>query len=498
MQRIIGTRSLVAIAILVSACSENSPSGPEEPTALSTATSGSIEVSVSTTGPEQDADGYLLGAASPHAYQSARLPATGTYTFTETELGDVDLVFYGVATNCTLSGPNPRRVNVKAGVIARISYVLNCLASGSIRITTVTTGADPDIDGYLIFERDRTTIESDISHSFTAGLDIGLPPNGTTNVRALIPGDYRIAIQNVAPNCRVPVSASEPITIVAGVETSLTLTFTCSVSTQIAFVRGAGEEEWLEGNIANKDIYLINSNGTGTIRLTSQAGADINPAWSPDGQKIVFASDRAGNREIYVMNADGSDPVRLTDNAARDYSPAYSPDGNHIAFVSERDGNAEIYLMDVDGSNVSRLTHSPGADSDPAWSPDGAKIAFRSNGNLYVMNANGSGSTRLTTSSDMQPAWSPDGKMIIFLSDGRTGNSSLWLMNADGSQVRPFLGWNYSRGNPDWSPDGTNIAFDDRDCWDYGPCPRGIVIGTIEEQYSIVIDDASEPAWRPR
>jgi WD40 repeat protein len=496
MNRLIRITSLPVIAVAFAACSEKNVSAPDDHPVVNASGVGSIEISVSTFGPDQDADGYLLSAQAPGSSQSVQLPTSGVPTVIDTEPRGITLLLYGLAPNCTLSGENPRVVFVNAGGITTVSYVVNCVASGSLRVTTVTDGEDPDTDGYSLVELDRSTIGSDISHSFTAGLDLNLSPNGTTTTRYLIPGTYRVAIRDVAPNCQTP--ASEPITIVAGVETSLFLEFTCVRPAQIAFVRGAGEEEWLPQNIAKTDIYLVNSNGTGTVRLTSEPGADLDPAWSPDGRKIVFASDRAGNREIYVMNADGSEPVRLTDNAAPDYRPAYSPDGKQIAFVSERDGNAQIYLMDVDGKNVIRLTNNAGADTEPAWSPDGSKIVFRRSGSLYVMNASGSGATRVTNSSDMQPAWSPDGKRIAFLSDNRNHQSSIWLMNADGSQITDFMDWNYWRGNPDWSPDGKTIAFDDRDCWDYGPCPRGIVIATVDGQYSIVINDAAEPAWRPR
>ena len=195
------------------------------------------------------------------------------------------------------------------------------------------------------------------------------------------------------------------------------------------------------------------------------------------------------------MNADGTDQKRLTNDARADYRPAYSPDGNQIAFVRDRGGTPNIYVMDSDGGNVVRLTNHGGLE--PAWSPDGSKIAYSIHDGIYVMNADGSGSRQLTSAQDKEPAWSPDGKSIVFSNNGRDNYHSIWLMRADGLDVRRFLGGAYSRTNPDWSPDGRNIAFDDRDCWDYGPCPRGIVIGTIEEQYSIVLDDASEPAWRP-
>ena len=96
-----------------------------------------------------------------------------------------------------------------------------------------------------------------------------------------------------------------------------------------------------------------------------------------------------------------------------DFSPTWSPDGSRIAFDSERDGNLEVYVMNADGTGQTRLTDNPAADGVPAWSPDGSRIAFMSNRDgdyeIYVMNTDGSGQTRLTVNSaaDVAPAWSP-------------------------------------------------------------------------------------------
>ena len=135
----------------------------------------------------------------------------------------------------------------------------------------------------------------------------------------------------------------------------------------------------------NAEIYAVNADGTGVVRLTDNEAADRFPAWSPDGGRIAFHSDRDGNYDIFVMNADGTGVVRLTDDEAYDVYPAWSPDGGRIAFMSERDGNYDIYVMNVAGSDVSalrprKLTLSAGLDSSFGivtllWKDTGAGIS---------------------------------------------------------------------------------------------------------------------------
>jgi Tol biopolymer transport system component len=108
--------------------------------------------------------------------------------------------------------------------------------------------------------------------------------------------------------------------------------------------------------------------GSGVTRLTTAPGADTEPAWSPDGSRIAFASQRDGNFEIYVMRSDGSNPARITNHVADDRSPAWSWDGTQIAFVSTREGPARSYVMQVDGTGVVRASgYSSGAQNSPAW-----------------------------------------------------------------------------------------------------------------------------------
>ena len=107
---------------------------------------------------------------------------------------------------------------------------------------------------------------------------------------------------------------------------------------------------------AHSDIYVMNADGSGTRKLTHNALQNAEPAWSPDGRKIVFRSTRNRNRDIYVMNADGSGKRNLTRNAAWDSRPSWSPDGRKIAFVSNRDGRLEAHVMNADGSGQRSLT----------------------------------------------------------------------------------------------------------------------------------------------
>ena len=242
----------------------------------------------------------------------------------------------------------------------------------------------------------------------------------------------------------------------------------------------------------------MNADGTGDRNLSNFPGSDAWAAWSPDGTKIAFATDRDGNFEIYVMNADGSSPTRLTNNPGMDYQPSWSPDGDKILFTRiDEDApfgaNAEIYVLSLeiqgeklpDGSfsaqvvvsDIKNLTNAAGMpnpnpnlppivfnDLEPVWSPNGSKIAFTSdrdgNFEIYVMNTDGSGQVNLTNSpfADADSDWSPAGDQLLFTSN-RSGNGDIWLMQADGSVARQLTFDPGTDLGPAWSPDGTQIVF---------------------------------------
>ena len=145
------------------------------------------------------------------------------------------------------------------------------------------------------------------------------------------------------------------------------------------------------------------------------------------------------------------------------------PASGKIAFSSRRDGNAEIYVMSADGSGQTRLTTNPAGDYSPAWSPDGGNVAFSStrdqNYEIYVMNDDGSGQARLTSHGgyDDSPDWSPDSTRIAFNSR-RDGDDEIYVMKANGAEQTRLTFNTASDDSPVWSPDGSKIAFrTDRD-----------------------------------
>jgi TolB protein len=213
----------------------------------------------------------------------------------------------------------------------------------------------------------------------------------------------------------------------------------------------------------------MNPDGSAVTQLTFASGDSASAEWSADGAKIVFTTIRDGNPEVYVMNADGTGQTNLSNHPDIDDVPTFSPDDSKIAFTTLRDGNGEIYVMNADGTGQTNLTNHSAGDASPAWSPDGSKIAFESLrsglAQIFVMNTDGSGVTQLTTLGNNGGAnWSPDGSKIAFHSDRHCGGCNtypdIYIMNADGTgQTRLAFDPVHATG-PAWSPDGTKIVFD--------------------------------------
>ena len=206
-------------------------------------------------------------------------------------------------------------------------------------------------------------------------------------------------------------------------------------------------------------VFLTDPDGSDVEQLTKD-GANAQPAFSADGLHIAFSSNRDGNREIYSMLADGSGETRLTNANANDTQPTWSPDGTRIAFVSGRSGTPQIWVMQADGSGVTRLTLNAATDTAPAWSPDGLQLLFvdnRTGANQVRVLTVASPGTSTVLAPGNNPDWTPDGTQIAY----ERPNQGIWEMNADGTNQRQVLNLPNAI-DPATSPDGTRVVYQAR------------------------------------
>jgi Tol biopolymer transport system component len=341
---------------------------------------GSIEVTAVSTGEDLDTDGYTIVVDGSG---SVAIDANATATVTDAAAGDRTVSLTGIQANCAVGGENPRTVSVTGGAAAAVQFDVECRDA-------------------LINQIAFASSREDLLQVWVMNLD-----------------------------------GSGPVRISGEVDGVGEIAHTASVSpdgTRIVYMS-------LLGGAMTGELVVRNADGTEPVNLTNNPLSDRDPAWSPDGSRLAFVSDRNGDQEVFVMSSDGTGVVNLTDSPASDeVAPMWSPDGSRILFTTDRDGNLELYVMNADGSEPVNLTNDPDVDWNASWSLDGSRIAFQTNRTgdyeIFLMNADGSDLVNITTdpASDLHPAWSPDGARIAF-SSLRTGDSELFLINPDGSAL---------------------------------------------------------------
>lgn len=195
------------------------------------------------------------------------------------------------------------------------------------------------------------------------------------------------------------------------------------------------------------------------LKVSGRPGINIGGRWSPDGTKVAVTLSVDRSPELYTLELATMKYTRVTKNRGIDVSPTWSPDGLKLIYVSDIAGNPHIYMINSDGGKPKRLTFKGKYHSSPAWSPDGTKIAFArlQDGafNIWVMNPDGTGKAQLTfEGNNKSPSWSPDGRYVTFSSSGRkgSGESSLYIMRADGGGLRKITRGKSGEWSPDWSP----------------------------------------------
>ena len=259
----------------------------------------------------------------------------------------------------------------------------------------------------------------------------------------------------------------------------------------LAGVGSAGTTGIAPGNLAfagvdssdgMSDIYVAKSDGTATSNITHDTlnRKDSSPNWSPEGKRIVFTRQTAnqGGSSIMLVNADGSGLVNLTlsplaTSGASNVDPSWSPDGKRVVFASNRDGNYDLYWLQPGSSQVYRLTktEAPVQNVHPSWSPNGDAIVFSRSGlsisspaaaQLFLLKTATGLTGRLTTTTqglgDRAPVFSPSGSDVAFQSD-RKGNNDVYVLHLGGNSIEQLTTWASSESEPSYAPDGSALVF---------------------------------------
>lgn len=430
-----------------------------------------------------------------------------------------------------ITGANQQQLNAVTGADGRASLEYTPAAAGLDKIQV--TGEIPGMTMYSnVFEMEwrtnqpptvfagnnQTTYFPVNTLSLNGTVSDDNLPNNTLNIAwSKESGAGNVAFSNpTARNTQATFSAPGVyvLRLTAGdgeltASSSVTVTVNPELPNNPPVVEAGTDQTAAVGTSTASANYVMNADGSNVVRLTFNTSEDYIQGVSSTNSQILFISNRDGNNEIYVMNSDGSNQRRLTFNAASDHLASWSPDGSKIIFASNRTGNYDLFSMNADGSALTQLTNTPENEYNARWQPQGAGtngglIAYfryagndTPNGDVWVMQTDGSNPTRLTTASgaDDTPVWSPDGARIAFTSM-RDGNREIYVMNSNGTSQQRLTNNSAENWVGDWSPDGTTLIEIGNQTGDYEIYLRRL--SDANQQRLTFFPDADNPGfWSP-
>jgi TolB protein len=221
----------------------------------------------------------------------------------------------------------------------------------------------------------------------------------------------------------------------------------------------------------SKELYIVDYDGFNPRRVTVGGSLNILPAWSPDGTSLAYVSYRRVTPLVYLARIfEGKSIANVTGERenSQAFAPSFSPDGQRVAFASNRSGNMDIWVTNADGTGAQRLTTTRAAETAPCWSPTGQEIAFTSSRTgtpqLWVMGADGLNVRRLTTVGNYNDAcaWNPGAPQfseIAYTARLEAGGFDIAVIDLATRQVRQITRGRGSCEYPSWAPNGRHLVF---------------------------------------
>jgi Tol biopolymer transport system component len=363
---------------------------------------GTLLVSVSTTGSALDPDGYSV-VADPALPLNTTL--NGVALVEDLSVGDHLVRLSGVADQCSVDGENPRAVAIPPDDTARTTFVVTCWPPVSGRIAFTGWRADGSSNYDIFVVRADGTGLIDLTAGF---------PDFSAFRLSFSRDGRRLAFHSDDLVIHILGEDIDPATGLPSIQT-VAEGFCGALSPDGQ--RVVYEHALPEGNGFGLFVKEVNGAGPTPIFAEPDSLSLRCPAWAPDGSRIAFTAINSKDftGAVYLIAADGGDLTNITEGI-RLVGPgdiSWSPTGTQLAFsaAAPEFRTTDVFVLNLNGALANITRGRAGETFTPSWSPDGAKLVLEGDGGLFIVNADGSNLTRLTTEGerfDSDPVWAPD------------------------------------------------------------------------------------------
>jgi hypothetical protein len=491
-----------------------------------------VDIITVTTGSNVDVDGYFVeihrAPSDLYGPQLTVLPVApnGVVRHGAMHAGTTAVLrLTGLQPNCRVLITNQRQLTLAENTVLPVRFDVVCVEAGQARVTVTAVGDGRDSDGYLV---------EAVGHLHV----VPAIPNGSVVLPGLLPGDNRLRLVGLNPNCAVLTENPVTVSVVAGGTAEAAFTVSCVADpTALVTVNAQGSHRDPSGfqvvlqRGSNRRVIDIPPEGGGNLMdflpetgewtatlhgiaencevLPASATQQFSASFAGVSSvvfdvtcvapsQLAFAMRPQTNWDIFTILSDGSGLANVTQHPGNDMQPTWSAQGR-IAFASDRSGTFQVYAMESDGSNISQITHGGGSNHSPTWSPDGSRLAYVSDRNgvsqIFVINADGSQDALLTDAGpSVDPAWSPDGSHIAFaLQIGGTFQLHIWYWEGVAVWYQGQLG---ATRYPSWTQDSQRISALTESCSYYYGCYEYLGITPLDGSgFSYVASSTKQSSW---